>query len=77
MQIECAEEDRVAWRSYLERALSQSLASAHRMKSGRGGEEAEAEAEAEGGQERLFDQALMHCKHDVRELIQYDMLPEI
>lgn len=69
-QIEWQEEDRVAWRSYLGRALSQSLASARQQHSsgGGGGEE------VEGGRERLFDQALNHCKHDVRRLIQQDLV---
>ena len=51
----------MAWRSYLDRALSQSFASLRQQNSGRGGEE----GEGEGGQERLFEQALIHCKHDV------------
>lgn len=56
----------MAWRSYLGRALSQSLASARQ---GGGGDE-----EVEGGQERLFDQALIHSKHDVSKLIQQDIV---
>ena len=71
-QIEWQEEDRVAWRSYLGRALSQSLASARQQHSsgggGGGGEE------VEGGQERLFDQAMIHCKHDVSKVIQQDIV---
>ena len=51
----------MAWRSYLDRALGQSFASARQLNSSRGGEE----VEGEGGQERLFEQALIHCKHDV------------
>ena len=51
----------MAWRSYLDRALGQSFALVRQQNSGRGGEE----VEAEGGQERLFEQALIHCKHDV------------
>ena len=58
----------MAWRSYLERALSQSLALARQQNYGGGGED------VEGGQERLFDQALIHCKHDVRKLTQQDVL---
>ena len=55
----------MAWRSYLDRALGQSLASVRQQNSGRGGEEVQGQVDVEGGQERLFDQALIHCKHDV------------
>lgn len=57
----------MAWRSYLDRALGQSLASVRQQNSGRGGEEVQGQVQVdvEGGQEILFDQALIHCKHDV------------
>lgn len=62
----------MAWRSYLSRALSQSLASARQQhSSGGGGGVGE---EVDGGRERLFDQALIHCKHDVRKFIHHDFV---
>ena len=67
MQVEIDREDRVAWRSYLSKALAHSLSQSLECRpvGGRDGDKDRGGRDGSSG-EKLFKQAMLYCKHDVR-----------